>query len=140
MEWFSCRFYQRITFRYIAGFVLLCFFQTFVFPPSFAKAISSKSPSQHEEKSEVSTSDFFTPSMNQKSKKVDLDLPIAASLEITSNSLPLSSLTEISDALRWNLRNSKKFLVYSRSEMQQALNHTLNEERVAVRQINQFVN
>ncbi len=121
-------------------FVLVCFFQTFIFHQSFAKAVSSKPPSEQEEKREVSTSDFFTPSMNQKSKKVDLDLPIAASLEITSSSLPLSSLSEISDTLRYELRNSKKFLVYSRSEMQQALNHTLNEERVAVRQINQFVN
>ncbi len=134
----SHRSHQSRIFQPIPWLVLVCFLQTLLIPQSFAKETLPELPPPAE--NEVSTSDFFTPSIHQRTKKVELDLPIAALLEVTSSSLPLSTLTDISDTLRYELKNSKKFLVYSRSEMQQVLNHTLHEEKVAVRQINQFVN
>jgi len=66
-------------------------------------------------------------------------LPLVAALEIYSDSVSYAGLKEISNTFRREIKNTGKYLVYSRSEMRKAMMKDLNQELAVAKQIDEYV-
>lgn len=65
--------------------------------------------------------------------------PMAAVLEVYSNSVPPAELAEIANILRREVKNTGRYLVFSRTEMRKALSKNLDQEITAARKIDEYV-
>lgn len=88
--------------------------------------------------SNVPSENLKSPDLKQKISN-KFQLPIAAVLEVYSDTLSYAELKEISNSLRREIKNTGRFLVYSKSEMRKAMSKNLDQEIAAAKQIDEYV-
>jgi hypothetical protein len=75
----------------------------------------------------------------QASLRTGASLPVAAVLDVYSTTLSATEVREISSSFRRELKNTGRFLVYSKAELRKALNKNLDQEVTVARQIDEYV-